>query len=141
MPDIQQLIDDLPAHEQRATSLVALFIKSYNSRDGVGLFSGMSRYVTLETRVVRAATSRYTLREFWAQLCRTMDVPSLPTKATAELLALIAPGEGEQEALQALAKNAPYIVPLAREVARAAKEAYFAELEEMRSELFQETRQ
>lgn len=134
MTETEQLVSDLELHEQRAVKLLQLFVESYNSKDGIGLFSGISRYAMLETRAVRAAMSRHTVREFWARLVTDMQTPALPTKATATLLGLIAPQADDLETLEAIAKNAPYIVPLARALASESKAAYWKEVEEMRAE-------
>jgi len=79
-----------------ATALLRLLMDTYNSLDGVGLFSGMERYSLLESRARTAAVKSSNLRTFWANLCRDMQLPIHPGHVDDALMLFFALPAGVQ---------------------------------------------
>lgn len=99
-------------------TLVKTAIGCFNSRDGIGLFSGPARYNVLEERIMLCAVQAQSLTEFWGILCRKMLWPTPPKRMDEEILSQLSvePEEGMQ-ALRAIAKEPASIVMLARYLA------------------------
>src|SRR5574340_928533 len=70
-----EIVRDMPFPEFAAISLIRLLIDIYNSKDGVGLFSGMDRYAMLESRAHTAAVKSSGLRSFWSNITRDLQLP------------------------------------------------------------------
>lgn len=95
--------------------LLKTAIGCFNSRDGMGLFSGPARYNVLEERASLCAVQARSLTEFWGILCRKMLWPTPPKRADEEVLSHLAlpPDEG-LEVLRAMATQPASVVMIAR---------------------------
>lgn len=69
------LYDGLDPATQRAVEIIKLFLDAHNTKDGVGLFTGRSRYEILGQRLILAATAAGTLTLFWDGLQRRLLSP------------------------------------------------------------------
>jgi hypothetical protein len=85
----------------------------FNSRDGIGEFTGPGRYQRLQDRLGIAAAQSRTLFEFWATLSRRMRWPAPPKRMDEVVLPLL---EHEQstEVLRVLGMETASVVMLAR---------------------------
>lgn len=113
--------------------LVKTTIDCFNSRDGIGLFSGPGRYATLEGRLVMAATQGRTLFEFWGVLLRKMLWPTPPKRMDEEVLSLLS-GAEDRLVLKAIASETASVVMLARLWHDEEKTARKTEREELEAE-------
>jgi hypothetical protein len=113
--DLQPVFAQCTFQEFTADALVRLMLDTYNSPDGVGVFSGMDRYEKLESRVRAAATRSFSLRGFWARLCRDLQLPIHGGDTDAKLLAFYALPRGlQQDVLALLVREYRSAVTIAR---------------------------
>ena len=113
--DIAAIVQDLAFPEFVATVLARLFMDTYNSLSGTGLFSGMERYAMLEARLSQAAVVSPNLRQWWDRLCAIMQVPIHAGEHDLALLDLLTlPSGAQQLVLRALAKDYRSVVAIAR---------------------------
>lgn len=112
---IQEVFTDLTHSELVATAIARLFIDEYNSVDGTGLFTGMDRYVRLESRLRQSAARSHNLRGFWNRFVLDMHVP-IHKGATDAVLAKFfgLPASVQAGALQAIVRDYRSITALAR---------------------------
>lgn len=110
-----EYLEGLTEPERRAVKLVKTAIDCFNSRDGIGLFSGPARYNVLEERMMLCAVQARSLTEFWGILCRKMLWPTPPKRMDEEILSQLttAPKDG-LEVLRAVATQPASVVMLAR---------------------------
>lgn len=95
--------------------LVKTAIDCFNSRDGIGLFSGPARYNVLEERMMLCAVQARSLTEFWGILCKKMLWPTPPKRMDEEILSqLIAAPKDGLEVMRVIATQPASIVMLAR---------------------------
>lgn len=94
--------------------LIKAVLDLFNSGDGTGNFTGVTRYASLGERMVLAAKPSRTVREFWDRLLAEMRWPIPPRYRDAELLALIERQDTDADTLRALATNAASVVMIAR---------------------------
>jgi hypothetical protein len=121
-PPSQTLLAGLTPAEQQAVRLLALALDSYNSFDGTGLFTGISRYEILEGRVHLTAVQARSLFEWWALLLRKMVWPAPTAAPGAQVLPLLQ-GEDADEVLRVLAAETPAVMMLARALHDEGKQA------------------
>ena len=101
--------------EFAASALIRLLLDTYNSPDGVGLFSGMDRYEKLESRVRSAAVRSFSLRKFWARLCHDLRLPIHGGDMDAKLLMFYAFPRGfQQDMLVLMGREYRSVVTIAR---------------------------
>ena len=94
--------------------LVKTTIDSFNSYEGIGLFSGMGRYAALEGRITLAANASRSLFEFWGVLLKKMLWPTPPKRVDELILPLITGQFNDREVLNAMRKEPASIIMLAR---------------------------
>ncbi len=85
---IVDVMDGLSFAQFALCGLVKLFIDTYNSADGAGLFYGIQRYEMLEGRLHAAAVRSGTLPGLWERMTRDMKVAIQPIYADANLALL-----------------------------------------------------
>jgi len=66
---------ELSSEQEHAVKVIKKFISCYNSQNGTGLFSGISRYHMLESRVKIAAIQSNSLMDFWSNLRQKLMCP------------------------------------------------------------------
>jgi hypothetical protein len=110
---MDELLNSLPKEQKHAVTIVKTFIDCYNSRDGVGLFSGIARYNYLETRIKIAAVQARDLMQFWSFLRQKLNCPIPPKKADSIIMPLW-DCDNKELVLKSLATNAAEIVMIAR---------------------------
>lgn len=116
--------------------LVKTAIDCFNSRDGIGLFSGPARYNVLEERMMLCAVQARSLTEFWGILCKKMLWPTPPKRMDEEILPLITGHEPSHDraVLNAMRREPASIVMLARFWHDEDKQARKAEAAEIEAE-------
>lgn len=113
MSQIESLMQSLSLPQREAVAIVKLSLDCFNSMDGSGLFTGVSRYNVLAQRLPLAAVQARDMHGFWAGLLRKMHWPVPPKKADQKIIdALIV--ESPRETLKVLATEAVSIITLAR---------------------------
>lgn len=113
--DIAEICADLSFPEFVAVVLTRVFLDTYNSVDGEGLFSGMERYRYLETRLRTAAIPAGNLRQWWNRLCGELRMPIHGAKRDLLLLDLLTLPIGTQQAvLRVLERDYRSVVAIAR---------------------------
>ena len=95
--------------------LVKTAIDCFNSRDGIGRFSGPARYNQLESVSMLCAVQARSLTEFWGILCRKMLWPTPPKRMDAEVIGqLTATPKDGLDVLRIIATQPASVVMLAR---------------------------
>jgi len=129
--DAKQALDTLTARltppELTAVRLLQLAIANYNTKDGLGLFAGPSRYNVLADRARLAAVKTTTLTRFWSALVASLRWPLTPRREDEQLLALLAAGN-DTLALRAIANDTAALITIARalnDANRAARKPLF----------------
>ena len=117
---MNELLESLTEPQQHAVKLLKAFIETYNSRDGTGMFSGVSRYAMLESRTALAAVRSLTLLNFWATLRRSLRV-DIPSRSDDDVIAPLWQCENPLPVLQCLATESAELTMLARMLCDAAK--------------------
>jgi hypothetical protein len=92
---------------------VKISLDCFNSRDGTGLFSGVSRYSALVARIEISAVQADSLTRFWALLLKRMQWPVPPKRADQRIVDALSHPD-KRGVLLALATEATSIVTLAR---------------------------
>jgi hypothetical protein len=115
MSDISDLVESLPPEHIDAVNIIATFIRCYNSKDGIGLFAGISRYSQLEARCRIAAVQSGTLLDFWSNLRQKLLCPIPQIKYDKDILAACHKKQ-DQQTLKYLATRTAECVMLAREI-------------------------
>lgn len=107
------LIATLSPPQQAAIRITKLSLDCFNSADGEGLFTGVTRYSTLAGRIEICAAQARDLTQFWALLLRRMQWP-VPQKSkdAAIVEALSAPAP--RDVLKVLATETVSVITLAR---------------------------
>lgn len=103
----------LAPHELTAVRILQLAIANYNTKDGLGLFTGPSRYNVLADRARLAAVKSLTLTRFWSELVASLRWPLTPRRVDDALLALLASGD-DTLVLRAIASDTAALVTIAR---------------------------
>lgn len=95
--------------------LIKTAIDCFNSRDGIGRFSGPARYNQLESMAALCAVQARSLTEFWGILLRKMLWPAPPKRMDAEIIEQLqaAPKDG-LAMLRVIAAQTASVVMLAR---------------------------
>jgi hypothetical protein len=113
--ELQPIFEQSSFTEFSAGALIRLLLDIYNSRDGVGVFSGMDRYEKLESRIRSAATRSFSLRGFWSKLCHDLRLPVHGGDNDSSLLAFYALPRGlQQDILSLMVREYRSVVMLAR---------------------------
>jgi len=81
--DLQEF--NLNKAEEMAVRYYQFILDCYNSKDGTGLFTGMTRYTVLQERVILAATESQNLHDFWCNVTRIMKFYAVPKAADERL--------------------------------------------------------
>ena len=123
MNEIEELLGTLTEAQRQAVSMLKVFIDCYNSRDGAGLFAGVSRYSALEGRCALAAARATGLLEFWALLRRSLRL-DIPARSADELITPLWQSYPPQPVLRCLAMESAEIIMIARMLCNVDKEAY-----------------
>jgi hypothetical protein len=90
-------------------------IDCFNSRDGIGLFSGPGRYNALEGRLqVAAVQAQGSLFRFWGVLMKKMLWPTPPKRYDEEIMGLLHESPDDRLVLKAIADQPGSIIMLAR---------------------------
>lgn len=110
---MQKLLQTLTPPQCHAIEILKTVMDCYNSRDGIGLFSGISRYHYLQTRCEIAAVQNRTLIGFWSTLRRKLRLPIPPKKADA-IISRLWEHDKPAEALKSLATESAECVMIAR---------------------------
>lgn len=99
--------------QRAAVQLMQISLDCFNSADGAGLFTGVTRYNVLAARAQICAVQADNLPRFWALLLRRMrwDVP--PKRMDDSILAAISASDGG-DVLRSLATETESIIMLAR---------------------------
>lgn len=87
--DIASFCEQINIIEFSAIALLKLFMDSYNSHEGSGLFSGKERYARLESRMSIAAEKSKSILDFWNNLLGLMQCDSGPTSHDGKILKTI----------------------------------------------------
>ena len=113
--DLQEF--NLSKSEEMAVRYYKLILDCYNSKDGTGLFAGMTRYTQLEQRVTLAATQAQNLRDFWCRITTSMKFYTVP-KAADETLSnfWVLAIELQREMLDVLINQTAMVNVLARQM-------------------------
>jgi hypothetical protein len=108
------MIDDLGLTEaqKNAVAIMKTFLDCYNSKDGTGMFSGISRYQILAARTEITATQSQSIFEFWAKLTSKMLINIHPAKLDNIIKAAIS--SCGVESLRPLSTETASIIALAR---------------------------
>jgi len=109
----EEFLEGLTPAQRRAVEILKAALDLYNTRDGVGLFTGPGRYGVLDARAALAAYQARSLLQFWAVLLRRMGWPTPPKRADEVVLPLLRHPD-EEGVLQVLATETPSVVMLAR---------------------------
>lgn len=107
------LTERLTPPERTAVKLLQLAIANYNTKDGLGLFAGPSRYNVLADRARLAAVKTTTLTRFWSALVASLKWPLTPRREDDRLLTLLAAGS-DTLVLRAIANDTASLVTIAR---------------------------
>ena len=110
---MQNLLDTLTPQQQTAVRLIQLSLDCFNSVDGTGLFTGMTRYPVLAGRVELCAVQARNIPEFWAALLRKMRWPVPPRQYDSRIAELFQ-ADDQPQVLRCLATEAVSIVTIAR---------------------------
>ena len=81
--DLQEF--NLNKAEEMAVRYYKFILDCYNSKDGTGLFTGMTRYTVLVERVMLSATRAQNLRDFWCIMSKEMNFYAVPKAADERL--------------------------------------------------------
>lgn len=110
-----EYMESLKPPEQHAVKLIKTAIDCFNTRDGIGRFSGPARYHNLEAVLPLAATqAQGSLTRFWGVLLKKMMWPSPPKRMDEEIISLITSAKDERLVLKALMEQPASICMLAR---------------------------
>lgn len=131
---VKSLFETLTPHEQRAVRLLKAMLDSHNTRDGVGLFTGISRYAVLEERCRLTAIRCRTVRQWWSLASRTLKLPMTPTRLDGLILSLL-DGDDDDAVLSALSDQTSALVMIARALHTEDKDARKALAAESRDAL------
>lgn len=113
--DLLPIFEQATFQEFTASALIKFLLDMYNSPDGTGVFSGMDRYEKLESRVRSAATRSFSLRGFWARLCRDLRLPIHSGGNDTALIAFYSLPVGlQQDVLALMVREYRSVVTLAR---------------------------
>ena len=119
---LQKIMDDLSPEQRAAVEIVKTALDCYNSKDGIGLFTGASRYDVLTTRIAIAAAQVQNLTKFWAKLQQRMLWGVTP-KAFDEQIVSVLSADEPLKVLASLRNETASLVMLARMLHDIDKEA------------------
>jgi len=122
MSALTVLIDGLSGPEKAAIEVVKLALDCFNTAEGLGLMTGVSRYQMLAGRVEICAVQANSMTAFWALLLRRMQWPVPPKKADSKIVECLSAPD-EQSTLRVLATETASIISLARMLHDADKES------------------
>lgn len=110
-----QILETLSEPERKAVALMKTTIDCFNSREGIGLFSGPARYNVLEERTMLCAVQARSLTEFWGILLRKMRWSTPPKRMDEEILSQLSlPEKDGLAVLRVVATQTASVVMLAR---------------------------
>lgn len=110
----EEILKGLSSAEQKAVELVKVTIDCFNSRDGIGRFSGPARYNQLESMLPLVATrAGGSLSRFWGLLLQKMMWP-VPPKRMDEVIIPLLQSEDGAHILRVITEQPASIVMLAR---------------------------
>lgn len=109
------LLEDigLSNEQKHAVIIIEQFIIAYNSKEGIGLFSGMARYEYLEDRARIAAIQSSNIIDFWSRLREKLGC-SLPPKRCDDVILETWINEEPHKVLKVIATQASECVMIAR---------------------------
>ena len=113
MSEASDLVNQLSPQEQAAINIVRLSLNCFNSADGMGMFSGISRYNVLAGRLEICAVQADSLPKFWSLLLNKMRWPMPPKSADRQILQAIKAADGNG-VLRVIATETASIITLAR---------------------------
>ena len=97
--DIAEMLAEFSFVEFSAIALIRLLIDIYGRGDGAGLFSGVTRYSMLETRLRAAAVRSHSIGAFWSRMAHDLQLPIHPTEFDAKIGAFCRFSSGIQRAI------------------------------------------
>lgn len=110
---MNELLETLSPAQRHAVDIIRVFLAVYNSKDGQGLFSGISRYQMLESRVALAGVRAKDLLGFWAILRRSLRL-DIPLKKADEAIAKRWQSDEPEQVLRSFATESAEIIMIAR---------------------------
>lgn len=110
---LTELLDQMKPEQRHAIALIHLSLDCFNSADGTGLFTGVTRYAALAGRVEICAVQADSLPRFWALLLRRMQWPVPPKAADGRIVTVIS-APNARAVLQVLATETASVITLAR---------------------------
>lgn len=113
MSEVKDLIETLSDQEKAAINLVRLSLNCFNSADGMGMFTGVTRYNVLAGRLEICAVQADSLPKFWSLLLNKMRWPMPPKSADKQILQAINVPDGNG-VLRVIATETASIITLAR---------------------------
>ena len=113
MSEIKSLIDKLEPEQQSAINIIKLCLDCFNSADGMGLFSGVTRYNVLLSRLEICAVQADNLPKFWAILLKKMQWPMPPKGADSKIIDAVSVPNPDK-VLRCIATETPSLITLAR---------------------------
>lgn len=113
MSEVKDLIETLSDQEKAAINLVRLSLNCFNSADGIGMFTGVTRYNVLAGRLEICAVQADSLPKFWSLLLNKMRWPMPPKSADKQILQAINVPDGNG-VLRVIATETASIITLAR---------------------------
>lgn len=113
MSKINDMINNLSQPQRNAIALVKLSLDCFNSAEGSGMFTGVTRYNSLAQRMPLAAIQARDIHGFWSGLLRKMQWGVPPKSMDARIIECLDIAD-QWETLKVLATEAVSIITLAR---------------------------
>jgi hypothetical protein len=110
---MNELLESITPAQGHAVKIIRVFLAVYNAGDGTGLFSGISRYNMLESRLALAGARSTDLLGFWAVLRRSLRL-DLPPKKADEVISALWTHPDPRGVLRCLATEAAEVIMIAR---------------------------
>lgn len=136
MSEISEMIDQLEPQQKAAINLIKLSLDCFNSADGTGMFSGVTRYNVLAGRLEICAVQADSLPKFWALLLNKMRWPIPPKSADKRIFDAIS-ADNHNGILRCIATETPSLITLARmlhDADKAARKQIHADLEDINAD-------
>lgn len=113
MSEVKDLLETLSPQQKAAINLIKLSLDCFNSADGIGMFSGVTRYNVLAGRLEICAVQADSLSKFWALLLSKMRWPIPPKNADKLIVQAINVPDGAG-VLRVIATETASLITLAR---------------------------
>lgn len=113
MSEASDLVSQLSPQEQAAINIIRLSLNCFNSAEGIGMFSGVTRYNVLAGRLEICAVQADSLPKFWALLLSKMRWPMPPKAMDRQILQAIS-ADDANGVLRVIAMETASLITLAR---------------------------